>query len=159
MPSFAWRTPTTRTPLGSCIGTLVELRNRPADRHVETERRGKFSPCLHGVRRAPGAERCKLAHCRVEDNVAVHHRRDAHRVESRRARTELRHVIVRTRRIRGGESPASVREVVGPDRLGERLVLPRERAGGEDRPRSSITTALMRVEPSSMPIYAFPIFR
>ena len=56
---------------------LVEMRDRPAQRHVVLEQIGKLrrGPAGRGV--APGAERHELVPILVEGQISVHHRRDA----------------------------------------------------------------------------------
>jgi len=63
---------------------LVEMRDRPAQRHVVLEQIGELRRCPAGRGVPPGAERHELASVLVERQIAVHHRRDANSREAGR---------------------------------------------------------------------------
>ena len=95
--------------------TLIQMRDRPAERDIEVEQRSQLVSCLLCIGISPGLERSQKLSVLIQRNVAVHHGTDAHRSVSRRSNTILLLDILSHRAVAALQSGKDLLLGIGPD--------------------------------------------
>ena len=103
---------------------LVQVRDRPPERNVDTEQVRQLGCSDTGRGVAPGSERHEQLACAVERQVAVHHRRDPDRAVALRAHTVLLLDVGEKVGVGGLDAGPDVLQRVCPDPVDERVLPP-----------------------------------